>query len=93
MTKKKKKDEISSVGGGITQFKMSCDINWDIDKVYDAVWWVSGMADFLIKEMQVHHYDTGIFVRALDVQNKANQLASEAQRMMWEKKRKFGEQW
>lgn len=87
----KKNYEVNSVGGGITQFKMSCDIGWDIDKVYDAACWVSGMADFLIKEMQTNNYDTGIFVRALDVQTKAKQLASEAERMRWEKMRKYGE--
>ena len=70
---------------------MSCDINWDIEKVYNAAEWVAGMADFLIEEMQVHHYNMDIFIEALDVQKKAHEAFSSAERMYWHEKRRLGQ--
>ena len=85
------KKNVSSVGGGITQIKMSGDIPWDIDKIYDAANYFSGCVDFLIEEMQHRNYDTDLFIEALSVQEKAKQAASLAEKLRWHKMRKCGE--
>ena len=81
---------VTQVGGGIVRIKMTCDPVQDIDRVFDAANYMSGMADFLIEELQVHSLGTDVFIDAMDVQKCAHQLAACARRTRNDYQRKHG---
>jgi hypothetical protein len=62
----------------------------DIDKIYDASCYMVGLVDYLVEEMKARNFDTDTFIYALDVQQKAKQMLTDAEKMRWHEMRKRG---